>query len=105
MNSSNPNISWKEVLWTNDGVYLSATKIRKAVRDCVRTNPGEALRFDLYSFTKNAGTLVGNLFEGLHWEWRGSSSDKKNFLAILDAEHEKNPTAKFRVIGFRAEID
>lgn len=101
MNSSNPNISWKEVLWTNDGVYLSAAKVRKAVRDCVRTNPGEALRFDLYSFTKNVGTL----FEGLHWEWRGGSDNHNNFLARLNAEHEKNPTAKFRVIGYRAEID
>lgn len=105
MNSSNPNISWKEVLWINDGVYLSAAKVRKAVRNCVRTNPGEALSFDLYSFTNNAGTLVGALFQNLHWEWRGGRDNKKNFLAILNAEHEKISTAKFRVIGYCAEID
>lgn len=98
---SNSNISWKEILWTNDGVFLSAAQVRKVVKDCIRTNPGEALRFDLFSFTKNVGTM----FENLHWEWRDGSDNKKNFKAKLNAEHDKNPTAKFRVFGYRAEID
>lgn len=101
MNNSNSSISWKPILRTNDGVFLSVSKVSKAVKDCVRTNPGEALRFDLYSFTKNVGTL----FEGLHWEWRAGSDNHNNFLARLNAEHEEKPTAKFRVIGYRAEID
>lgn len=98
------NIKWEPILWTNDGVYMSATKTSKAVRDCVRCQAGEALRFDLYTFYKNNGALVGTVTENLHWSYRGNSDDK-HFLKNLNKEHEDHPKAKFRVMGYRATVE
>ena len=98
------NITWERILWTNDGVFLSATKVRKAVRDCVRTKAGEALRFDLFVFKNNNGSLIGSVIENLHWEFRGMH-DTKYFNGVLAHEHEENPKAVFRIVGYRANVE
>ena len=92
--------SWKKILWTNDKVFLTAAKTHKAVRDCVRTQAGEALRFDLFVFYDNVGTVI----ENLHWGYRGANDDK-HFESVLTHEHVEHPKAEFRVIGYKAEVE
>lgn len=96
-----PNSNRSYILWTNDGVLMSANKTCAAVRNCVKCWPGECLRFDLSVFpSKGSSKTIKNL----HWNWRGSC-DEKNFRAALQREHDTDPKAKFRIVGYRTDID
>lgn len=97
-------INWKQILWTNSGVYLSARQTLKSVLDCVCCNSGEALRFDLYVFTVKHGALVGTYIANLHWKYRGLG-DKAHFQTILENKQREDPKATFRIIGWCADVE
>lgn len=93
-------IEWSDVMWTNPGVFLTAQKVRTAVKGTIKSSPGECIRFDLavYKEDLNRPEMI---YTGLHYQYRGSD-DKNHFDRILNREHELDPKAKFRISAFKA---
>ena len=93
-------IEWSDIMWTNHGVFLTAQKVRAAVKGTIKSFPGECIRFDL-SVYKEGLKRPEMIYTGLHYQYRGSD-DKNHFDRILNREHELNPKAKFRVNAYKA---
>ena len=93
-------IEWSDIMWTNPGVFLTAQKVRAAVKGTIKSFPGECIRFDLAVYKEDL-KRPEMIYTGLHYQYRGSD-DKNHFDRILNREHELDPKAKFRISAFKA---
>ena len=96
-------IEWSDIMWTNPGVFLTAQKVRAAVKGTIKSFPGECIRFDLSVYKEGFWEmkLPAIIYTGLHYQYRGSD-DKNHFDRILNREHELDPKAKFRISAYKA---
>ena len=94
-------MTYKNVLWTNDGVYISNTKARAAARDCVKHfGQGEKLLFALEVYDK--GKQVAD-HHGLSYGWN-QLHNEGTFIYLMARYKEDLPGAKFRVAAVQVGI-